>query len=394
MPRRLSLFLLPLLLAVVPVAAEVGGLDHAAGKAVFEKLWVAAPASTLGSDGLGPLYNARACASCHRNGGGGAAPGDGPLPAGMAVRLGESAAPDPFYGRQIQTRGPAGIRAEAAPQLRWRETEVTLAGDEVVTLRAPVLRLELLYGPLAEETAVSLRIAPPLTGMGLIDRLPRADILAVEDPQDRDGDGVSGMAGRGRFGWKAEGVTLREQVAAAFHVDLGLSTTPFPESSGDCTEAQAACRAAPDGRGAKGVEVDDPILDLVVGYAAGLPPRRPVPDPEGEEVFRRIGCVLCHRADLGEPGARPWSDFLLHDMGEGLADAAPGSAGREWRTAPLWRGLGGSDQAAPAFLHDGRARSLPEAILWHGGEAQAMRDSFITLPPDDRAALIRFLEGL
>lgn len=394
MSRRLSLFLLPLLLAVVPAAAEVGGLDHAAGKAVFEKLWVAAPASTLGSDGLGPLYNARACTSCHRDGGGGAAPGDGPLPAGMAVGLGKPAAPDPLYGRQIQTRGPAGIRAEADPHLDWSEHQVTLAGGEVVSLRAPRLRLDLSLGPLAVGTAVSLRIAPALTGLGLVARLSQAEILAAEDPQDRDGDGVSGRTGPGRFGWKAEGATLREQVAAAFHLDLGLSTSLFPEPSGDCTPAQTACRAAPDGRGASGVEVDDPILDLVAGYTAGLPPRIPREDAAGKEVFLRLGCALCHRADLGGPGARPWSDFLLHDMGEGLADAAPGSGGREWRTAPLWRSLGGSDPAAPALLHDGRARSLPEAILWHGGEAQAMRDSFITLPPGDRAALIRFLEGL
>jgi CxxC motif-containing protein (DUF1111 family) len=405
MPSRLACFLpLSLLLATLPAGAGSGhdGLERAAGKALFDKLWVAAPSSTQASDGLGPLFNARACASCHREGAGAQGAGDGPLPVGFTVRLDREGAPDPVYGRQIQTRSLAGLEAEAQPRVVWTEYPVTLAGGEAVRLRAPRLRLSRLSGgALAPGTTASTRIAPPLTGMGLIDSFPEADILAAEDPLDRDGDGVSGRAQRvagalGRFGWKAGEATLRQQVASAFHDDLGLSTTLFPDPWGDCTPAQATCRAAPDGRGPSGVEVDDAILDLVAAFTSALQPTGQRSDPEGERLFQAIGCALCHRSDLGEPGARPWSDFLLHDMGPGLADATPeqGAEGTEWRTAPLWRRVQGSDAVPAAYLHDGRARSLVEAILWHGGEALAMRDTFISLPPGDRAALIRFLEGL
>jgi CxxC motif-containing protein (DUF1111 family) len=292
-----------------------------------------------------------------------------------------------------------------------------------VELRRPELRLEKLgYGPLPAAARLSLRNAPPLHGMGLLDALPGADLLARADPEDADGDGISGRPNRvwdpvrerygpGRFGWKASEASLRSQIAAALRNDMGLSNPVRPEQP--CTAEQIDCLRTPHGEGDDGFEVPDALLGLIEGYQAsiGVPPRRRADAPEvvrGRGLFREVGCAGCHvpRWTTGEVPERPWlsnqviwpyTDLLLHDMGPRLADGRADfdASGREWRTPPLW-GLGWAAELhrRGGFLHDGRARTAEEAVLWHGGEAEASRARFEALDADDRAALLAFLESL
>jgi CxxC motif-containing protein (DUF1111 family) len=415
-------------------------LDFKVGDGVFRRLWVAAPASTRNADGLGPLYNARGCQSCHMRDGRGRPPEPGEPASSLLIRLSVPpeqarqtgpapgwlpADPDPTYGLQLQTFGIAGHPAEARVAVEWTEQPETLAGGEVVTLRRPDWRLSAwAYGPPAPGLMASPRIAPPMIGLGLLEAIPETAILAGADPEDRDGDGISGRAARvwsghrgaaslGRFGWKAQAPTMEDQVADALTADMGLSTAINPAPHGECTARQAACRAAEDGTPAPGQpEVDPRLFNLVVFYARNLAvPGRAVPGPQalrGRALFREVACAACHTPGFttGEVPGRPehsnqriWphTDLLLHDMGKGLADHRPEGAadGREWRTPPLW-GLGHTRAVSghTQLLHDGRARGVLEAILWHGGEAQAARDAAAALPPDDRAALIAFLESL
>jgi len=421
-----------------PGLSDAGARDFIAGQALFEKLWVAAPTATKASDGLGPLYNARACAACHILGGRGSAPeGDGALPVGLVLHLARPAEADatseiegwlatrgdPVYGDQVQDFGVVGQVAEAKPEVRYSEEAIALPGGEIVHLRAPSYSLSApAFGPLAPETMVSPRMAPPMIGLGLIEAIPEADILALADEDEADGDGISGRANwlpgaegpvLGRFGLKAGHASVRDQSATAFANDIGISTPDRPDAWGDCTAAESACRAGPHGDGdARIHEADEAALALVSLYAESLAPpaRRDLAAPEvlrGKRVFYEARCTACHQPKFvtarseGDPTSFqliwPYSDFLLHDMGPGLADgfAEHRATGQEWRTAPLW-GLGLARDANPraGYLHDGRARSLIEAILWHGGEALAARDHVVSLPPADRDALISYLESL
>ncbi|WP_047996753.1 di-heme oxidoredictase family protein [Puniceibacterium sp. IMCC21224] len=424
-------------------------LDFKVGNGLFRKLWVSSPSSTLASDGLGPLYNARGCQNCHLKDGRGHAP-TGPednavslflrvsVPADgaalpVALRdylasIGEvphPTAPDPVYGGQLQDFGTAGQAAEYRLDVSYRERPMALSGGETATLRMPTYRAaDLGYGPLADDAMLSPRVAPQMIGLGLLEAVPAADILAQADPDDHDGDGISGRAqivwstehGRpmlGRFGYKAGAPTIREQSAAAFAGDIGISTPLFPAAWGDCTDAQTDCRAAPHGGTSDAPEVTAEGLDLVTFYSRNLAPpaRRGEGDPQtlrGKEVFFASGCAACHTPkyvthrlnDQPEQSFQliwPFTDMLLHDMGEGLADHRPEglATGREWRTAPLW-GIGLTEQVSgtASFLHDGRARTTLEAVLWHEGEALTARDRVVEMPPVDRAALIRYLESL
>ncbi|PWE29142.1 thiol oxidoreductase [Pararhodobacter marinus] len=423
------------------------GMTFELGEALFSRPWASAPASTTASDGLGPLFNARACADCHPNGGRAGppdsdpeapsrpgmflrvaipAPEGTPTPEGIAEYI--STLPDPVYGDQLQDDAIQGQLTEYRLAVSWEDIPVTLEGGETVTLRRPDWQAaDPGFGPLHEAAMLSPRVAPPLIGLGLIETIATDDILALADPDDADGDGISGRANivwsrefdapmLGRFGLKAGMPTVREQSASAFFHDVGLSSSLFPQGWGDCTEPQAACRQAPDGGDPQhdGHEISDTALGLVTFFITnlGVPARRDVGDPEvlrGRAIFREAGCAACHRPSfvtrtLNEDRVQhsfqliwPYSDFLLHDMGEGLADgfAEARATGREWRTPPLW-GIGLTEQVSGrgSYLHDGRARSLLEAILWHGGEAQSARDTVVGLAPDDRAALLRFLRSL
>ena len=421
-------------------------LDFRVGNGIFKKIWVSAPSSTTASDGLGPLFNARSCQRCHLKDGRGHPPaGNWPddVATSMFLRLSipprnaeerallesgrAKVIPDPVYGGQLQDFAVQGHAAEGRMQIAYEEIPVTLAGGEVVSLRKPAYSIgHLGYGPLHPEVMLSPRVAPPMIGLGLLEAVRDEDILAAADPDDADGDGISGRANRvwsdergevllGRFGWKAGNPDVHQQSAHAFAGDMGISNAVATAAWGDCTSAQSFCRDAPDGNTAAqdGLEASKLMLDLVVFYARNLavPARRDIGDPEvlaGKRIFYETGCVACHRPkyvtrrdpDRPEQSFQliwPYSDLLLHDMGPGLADGRPeGRAdGREWRTPPLWGiGLTETVNGHSFFLHDGRARNLLEAVLWHGGEAEAAKQKVVAMSREERARLIRFLESL
>lgn len=411
------------------------------GRALFRKLWVAAPSSTQASDGLGPLYNARSCETCHARDGRGRPPEPGETGTGFLLRLArnpltpDGAAPaapdpDPIYGHQLQDLAIPGLAAEGRVTIRWSDVPVSLADGTVVTLRKPDFAVtDLAGGPLDPRTSLSPRIAPPMIGLGLIEAIPESRIRALADPADADGDGISGRAavalggagsgpdgGRlGRFGWKAQHGTVRQQTLSALAADMGLSTPDLPLPFGDCTPAQTDCLSRPTGEQARlgPGELSGEALEGLVFYseAIAVPARRKASFPgvlAGKRVFHALGCAACHtprftleatatNPALGGEVIRPYSDFLLHDMGEGLADGQQVgiASGTEWRTPPLWGiGLTATVNGNGVYLHDGRARSLEEAILWHGGEAQAAHDAYRTSSAGDRQALIHFLESL
>ena len=423
-----------------------GESDFKIGNAIFRKLWVSSPASTKSSDGLGPLYNARACQHCHLKDGRGHPP-EANWPEDNAVSMflrlsippqnnddrklltdGRiNVVPEPTYGGQLQDLAIQGHAAEGRMHIAYAEENVELADGTKVSLRRPTYTVtDLGYGPLHPDTMLSPRVAPQMIGLGLLEAIPEQDIRAGADPDDADGDGISGRTnevwsvklGRitlGRFGWKAGNPSIAQQSAGAFSGDMGLSTTMFPDAHGDCTKSQPRCRRAPDGNSPPGIghEVAPELFDALLFYAQNLavPKRRGASNPDvlaGKALFADAGCAACHKPTfttgsvqvhkhLGHQKIWPYTDLLLHDMGDGLADNRPeGRAnGREWRTAPLW-GIGMTEQVSghTYFLHDGRARNIEEAILWHGGEAQESRDAFAAMSRNARQALIAFVNSL
>jgi CxxC motif-containing protein (DUF1111 family) len=417
-------------------------LDFRVGDGIFRKLWVSAPSSTSSSDGLGPLFNARSCQSCHLKDGRGRPPAQGEEAVSMFLRLSilpateeQHAAlerlrlaviPEPTYGTQLQNFSVQGLPAEGQMRIERVEATVPLADGEIVRLSKPAYSaVALNYGPLHPQTMLSARVASPMIGMGLLEAIDEADILARADPDDADGDGISGRPNRvwsvalqqptlGRFGWKAGEPSVAQQSAHAFAGDIGISSPLARDAWGDCTERQPLCRAAPHGgNSADGLEAPARMFELVVFYARNLavPARRQVDDPQvlaGKQQFYEAGCASCHRPKyvtrrdpvLPEQSHQliwPYTDLLLHDMGEGLADDRPEglASGREWRTPPLW-GIGLTETVSghTFFLHDGRARNLLEAILWHGGEAEPARRKVMAMSKAEREALLAFLSSL
>lgn len=391
--------------------------DFFVGNGVFDRPWVAAPSSTIASDGLGPYFNARSCQGCHIKDGRGhpPEPGDTNMVSMLFGLSTPEGGPDPVFGNQFQDQAIAGFASEGRISVTY-ETEIfTYPDGREVELRRPIYETD---ADLAPDVSLNPRIAPPMIGLGLVEAIAVEDILAHADPDDADGDGVSGRPGwladgaLGRFGWKAGTASILEQSAVAFSNDMGLSTWLLPGAWGDCTEAQADCRTAFHGDTPDGAEVDDTLLELVAFYSSHLavPARRDHDDPEvlaGKALFYEAQCTTCHvpkhaTAAEAAPAQRnqliwPYSDFLLHDLGPGLADPNPTGdrLGSEWRTQPLW-GIGLTEvvNGHTYFLHDGRARSLEEAILWHDGEAAPARDRFVSFTAEERAKLIRFLESL
>jgi CxxC motif-containing protein (DUF1111 family) len=421
-------------------------LDFKVGNGIFRKNWVSARSSTDSSDGLGPLFNSRACQNCHLKDGRGHPPFSSDVPddsGSTLVRLSVPAAteeekgrlaahsvnsiPDPTYGGQLQNFSIQGFKPEGQLKIEYKEKKVKLAGGETVSLRVPHYSLtDLAYGPTSPGLIISPRVAPPMIGLGLLEAVPEHQILAHADPEDANKDDISGKPNQvwsreqnkvmlGRFGWKAGVPTITQQAAEAFAGDIGLSTTMMPFGSGDCTEKEKDCLDAPNGNSPRyqNVEVGDELFKMVVFYSQNLavPSRRKLDDPEvlkGKEIFYKIGCTSCHNPKFmsgevpGQPHLShqliyPYTDMLLHDMGEGLADNRPeGEAtGKEWRTPPLWGvGLTQTVSGHTLFLHDGRARNLTDAVLWHGGEGQASCDKFAALSKADRAALLAFVNSL
>lgn len=398
------------------------------GNSFFNQNWVMAPASTEARDGLGPFFNARSCAGCHLRDGRGRPPEhDGEVGTGLLLRLGLPGvgsdggnAAHPVYGGQLQDQAVPNVPSEGRIVVEYEERQGTLADGTPYSLRQPTYRLnELGYGVLAADVLVSPRVAPQMIGMGLLEALPEEQIVARADPLDADGDGISGRPNRvwdatlgapalGRFGWKANQPSVRQQVAGAFVGDIGITTSLF--AAEDCSESQELCRATPSGGSP---EIADDDFDKVVLYASSLavPALRDPDDAEvaaGMRVFDEIGCAACHAPTfvtgshptipaLSNQTIHPFTDLLLHDMGPDLADGRPDfeASGTEWRTPPLWGiGLVPTVNRHAYYLHDGRARGLTEAVLWHGGEGQASRDRFAALSGEARAALLRFLESL
>lgn len=405
------------------------------GNSAFNKPWVIAPASTDGRDGLGPVFNARSCDVCHFKDGRGRPPEPGEPMESMLIRLSlpgvgdhGGVVPVPGYGGQLNPFGILGVEGEGQADTEWTEVPGEYADGTAYSLRTPtyVFR-DLAFGALPDNVLFSPRTAPAVYGLGLLEAIPEADILAHADPDDADGDGISGRPNQvwdvvkqgvsmGRFGWKANQPSLIQQNAGAFNGDIGITTPLFPDEN--CAEGQTACAEAPTGAVLADdgemlePEVDQQKLERVTLYTQTLavPARRDWDDAEvltGKALFNQMGCASCHVPyfETGEHEAPevahqkiwPYTDLLLHDMGDALADGRPDfeATGNEWRTPPLWGiGLLETVNRHNLLMHDGRARGFAEAILWHGGEGEASKEAFRTASAKDRAAVIRFLESL
>ena len=388
MALRFSIFLLLLL----PVAANAVPVDHAkleleaaGGWALFKRPWVSAPSSQTFGAGLGPLYDARSCNACHAGGGAGRVAEDA-LGDGMVIRVGRAdAAGDPIYGSQMQTLALPGFEPEVDAAFRWQSN-----GD----LRsAKIAFAQLRYGALASDTRVALRRAPSLFGIGRLEDIPEKEILA----QSHGGrpawvTGADGQRKLGRWGWKAAMPELGSQIEIAFQRDFGISTSGRPDAFGECSPAEKDCYAVRAGA----PELPDASRDMIATYLRLL--RMPAPKDEsapGFALFRSTGCADCH-ATLADSKGRPvhaYTDMLLHEMGPGLDDGiAEGAAhSSEWRTAPLWDVADNLTQGG--LLHDGRARSIGEAVEWHDGEGAKSRTAFNKLSPAERTQIEDFLLG-
>jgi len=413
-------------------------VDFSVGNSFFRSPWVIAPSTTTARDGLGPLFNTNACQNCHiKDGRGHPPPADAPNAVSMLVRLSIPDAPqyakvverlgvvpEPVYGGQFQDMAIPGVVPEGKVRVDYTPVPVRFKDGTLVELRQPRLNISQLgYGPMHPDTRFSARIAPPMIGLGLLEAIPEADLLANAAAQAKAGNGINGRPNYvwddaqqktviGRFGWKAGQPTLNQQNVHAFSGDMGLTTSL--KTADDCTETQTACRQAPNGNGADGEpEVSDNILRLVLFYSRNLavPARREVAAPQvlaGKNLFYQAGCQSCHtpsfttaataaEPELANQVIRPYSDLMLHDMGDGLADNRSEfkAGGRDWRTPPLWGiGLTQAVSGHTQFLHDGRARDLLEAVLWHGGEAQAAQQQVLSFNAEQRAALLAFLNSL
>ena len=397
------------------------------GNSFFNRNWVSAPSSTTARDGLGPLFNARSCSGCHLHDGRGRPPVPGEDMLSMLVRLSipgrdrhRGVVPEPTYGDQLNGLAVHGVPPEGRAVITYEEIPGTYGDGESYSLRRPTYTFtDLRYGPMHPDTLLSPRVAPAIVGLGLLEALPAEALLALADPDDADGDGISGRpnrvwdkAGRqtvlGRFGWKANQPTVAQQVAGAFLGDIGITSSLFPDEN--CPPNALACRQALNGGSP---ELSAALLGHVVFYnrTLAVPARRSPDRPDvrrGRHLFEEAQCGACHTStlrtgevrglpDLSRQVIHPYTDLLLHDMGAGLADGRPDfeATGSEWRTPPLWGiGLVETVNRHTYFLHDGRARNLAEAILWHGGEADASKAYFRRLPRADRDALLQFLRSL
>ncbi|WP_207847961.1 MULTISPECIES: di-heme oxidoredictase family protein [unclassified Pseudomonas] len=413
-------------------------VDFSVGNSFFRSPWVIAPSTTTARDGLGPLFNTNACQNCHIKDGRGHPPApDAANAVSMLVRLSIPDAPEfaklieqvgvvpePVYGGQFQDMAVPGVTPEGKVRVEYSAVPIRFKDGTEVELRKPLLQFtQLGYGPMHPDTRFSARVAPPMIGLGLLEAIPEEAILANAAAQAKENNGIKGRANRvwddemqktvvGRFGWKAGQPNLNQQNVHAFSGDMGLTTSLRPFD--DCTDAQTACKQAPNGNGPDGEpEVSDNILRLVLFYTRNLavPARRGVNDEQvlaGKNLFFQAGCQSCHTpkyttaANAAEPELanqviRPYSDLLLHDMGDGLADNRTEfqASGRDWRTPPLWGiGLTQAVSGHTQFLHDGRARNLLEAVLWHGGEAQKAQQQVLSFNAEQRAALLAFLNSL
>ena len=429
----------------------------AIGNSFFRRNWVEAPASTTARDGLGPHFIARSCGGCHVQDGRGAPPDfkrrlgadDDPTVA-LLMRLSvpgpadpkAGVRPDPVYGDQFNNAAAQGVKPEGQVRIQRRPVHGRFADGTRYTLYQPVYTLTGLgYGPLAPGVMLGPRIAPQLAGVGLLEAIDEADILANAAAQAAAPGPIKGQINRvwdaaaqaervGRLGWKANVASIAHQTAGAFLGDMGITSPIFPNEA--CTSAQTDCLAAPHGGGKRGgragvvtaaqanaaqPEIDQATFDDVVFYQATLAPaaRRNANDAQvlrGQALFAHAQCATCHRpsyvtkagpfphlTSAKADGQRiwPYTDLLLHEMGPALADGRPDfqASGSQWKTPPLWGiGLIRDVNGHQRLLHDGRADGVLEAILWHGGEAEVAKQRVLKMKRADRQALVKFVESL
>ncbi|HUU73895.1 MAG TPA: di-heme oxidoredictase family protein [Burkholderiales bacterium] len=408
-----------------------------AGRSHFKRRWIA-PITFNGEWGLGPTFIQTRCSECHINNGRGSPPATANEQLStMLVRLSlpgtnehGSPRPDPNYGDQFQNNALQAqevdlryarmfVPAEAKLFLDWEEHTVSFVDGEQVSLRKPLLRIEdLAFGELGEGAMFSLRNTPPIIGLGLLEAVAEDTVLEIAKSQKQRGvngrpnyvwDAIDKKPALGRFGWKANAPSLMQQTAGAFLGDLGVTSWVFRENN--CPPVQIACLNQDPANDPEIIDADMDDFELWLRTLA-VPARRDMDTPlvqEGKKLFGQAGCDVCHVPQLTTATEFPaypklanrtfnaYTDLLLHDMGEGLADGRPDylAGGRDWRTTPLW-GLGLSEtvNGSTALLHDGRARNVSEAILWHGGEAEVSREVFRGMPKADRDALVKFVESI
>lgn len=412
----------------------------AIGNSFFRRNWVQSPASTTARDGLGPHFIARSCGGCHVQDGRAAPPSfrkglSDEQPVGLLLRLSVPGKekfgfpkPDPVYGDQFANHAIQGVKPEGQVVMRWEEIRGRFADGTRYTLQKPIYGFrKLAYGPMSRDVMVSPRIAPQLIGVGLLEAIPEQEILNNAALQAASPGPIKGIPNRvydafaeremiGRFGWKANAATLAHQTASAFLGDIGITSARFRREA--CTDAQKDCLAARNGADPDTkVEIDDEALGNVIFYQATLaPPARRFKDDsrveQGRQLFTQAQCATCHRPSyttaqgpfpsltskaLQGQTIWPYTDLLLHDMGDALADGRPDNAanGKQWRTPPLWGiGLIKDVNGHTRLLHDGRADGILEAILWHGGEAEGSKQRVLQMNQAERAALVKFVESL
>lgn len=351
-------------------------------------------------------------------------PGRGFLLKLTAPGTGEHGEPlgDPMYGSQFQPDGSSGVPGEGAFDVTYRVRDGEYGDGTRYQLLDPSYSVrDLNYGPLDPATTLAPRLAPPTFGVGLLEAIPADQIIAGADPADTDGDGVTGRANLvwdpisqqlalGRFGWKASQPSTLGQTTAALVNDMGVTSAQMP--TGPCSPAQILCLDV-EQRTAAAPEADDEAVSLLTFYTRTLavPAARDTESIDvkwGAYLFDDFGCASCHRSTwvtgpdevqgLAGQTIHPYTDLLVHDMGADLADGRRefAASGRDFRTPPLW-GIGLTDRVAAGqgrYLHDGRARTLAEAVLWHGGEGYRARERFRLATAEERAALIRFLQSI
>jgi len=405
------------------------------GRSFFTIPWVEAPSATTARDGLGPLFSANTCVNCHPNNAIGSVynknnqisrnyisrlsiPSNGSKEHKLMLKYSGFVA-EPIYGNQISINGVNGVPFEAKPIIKYKNVKVTYPDGDEVILKQPLRGIEnqlkdLQYGKLDKDVSISNRLAPAFVGLGLVEQITDEQILQNEDIEDINNDGISGKANIvysiknddfrvGRYTWKASAASVIHQTAAAASNDMSLTNPFFPNEN--CTSSQEECLKAPKGddvHGKKTFDLPMKRLESIAFYLKNLKiPKSIVTQKEGEKLFNEIGCVKCHIPSFTNKNGykiKPFSDFLLHDMGENLSDGRVEflANAQEWRTAPLW-GIGKYKQATnkdPEFLHDGRAKTLEEAILWHGGESEQIKNKFMSLSREQRELIVKYIEEL
>jgi len=393
---------------------------HTLGDLVFNQSFVTAPA--LIHSGLGPIYNSTACTNCHHNDGIGL-PTAGELQSSLLLRISlpgtdshGGSIPVPGYGLQLQDKAVYGKAPECKININYAYQTYYFDDGTSYELRTPTYTLSNLYTPITGTYMLSPRLAPPMFGLGLLEGVPESEILEYADPNDANGNGIKGRANYvwdaatqskqlGRFGWKANTASILTQVATAFNQDMGITTSLLPVENSFGQPQYDGLKDDP--------ELPDSLLNAVKFYAQTLavPARRNTTNAivkRGEQLFILAKCADCHRqtlttaANMAFPAIsnqviHPYTDMLVHDMGPGLADNRPDyNAGpQDWRTAALWGlGLFTTVNSPGYYLHDGRARTITEAIMWHGGEAAPSQAYFSHLSTADRTAVLAFLNSL